>query len=131
MTRKSMGPARRVRQNQMRGGEPGGDAFPNDKLAHLPQVHRFEAFEEEPITLRLFVDHGAIKRGRAKLETLENFAIGLDLAQRIVAKRRLIPDRLGEERIWTQILEHEFQIAARSEMQVDFFDHVAGAVLDR
>src|ERR1043166_1832975 len=113
----------------MGAGEPRGDAFPNDKFAHLPKVDRFEAFEEEPVTLRLFIDHGAVKRGGAELQALKNFAVGLDLTQRIIAERRLISDRLGEKRIWTQILEHEFQIAASGEMQIDLFDHVAGAVL--
>src|SRR5258707_482948 len=109
--------ARRVGGRAVQPRQPPGHCAPDSDIADLPEQITRHPFEEQPIPAVLrdrTEEFRRVKRARR-----EDIAVDLNLAQRVVEKRRLHVPRLLQQ---GHVLENHRHLRAVGERHVQFLD---------
>ena len=113
----------------MHARQPAGRLLPDVELADLPQRVADHVLDEEPAAVARRVDARAVVLGGAEPGAVEQVAVDLDLAQRVVAgSSGFAAQRVLVQRGAAEVLEHQPQARAVRELDVELLEREAGPV---
>src|SRR5436309_126347 len=110
------------RETMVKHREPARGLLPDLELPDLPEHVAGHVLDEEPVTIAVGIDRGAVEPWRAELGGSEQCAIRLDLAQGVVQELWLRPPCCAVEGAAAQALEHEAQLRAVGEADVELIE---------
>src|SRR5688500_11351220 len=104
----------------MHSREPSCYRMPHAEVSNLVELDARDPLEEQPVTTRTLIDGGAIEDRRSNPRRFQQQSIGFNLSERVVQERGLCVPCILEQRVPTEILKHQLQVATVLKMHVEF-----------